>query len=184
MRCVSRAVNKAKEVLDSCNPNAVVPFPFEKVFNKYGNIDVFYGSTTADGISGAILYDTETDRYRILINSDEPEARRNFSLAHELGHYFLHQDKLKEQGENGFVSALYGHDNVLLRKSITIESREVETEANAFAAELLMPQEKMMEVFESADFTIEECARIFHVSVAAMAVRVESLGLLNRGSSN
>jgi len=34
----------------------------------------------------------------ILINTNKPELRQNFTLGHELGHYFLHHvatDKIK-----------------------------------------------------------------------------------------
>lgn len=179
---IQNATNMAREVAKKYNPKTLVPFPFSKILDQREDLEIICGPTTQDGISGAILYDKETNKYRILINSDEPETRQNFSIAHELGHYFLHQTELKGCNSQGFISAIYGADNALLRKNILAESQKTETEANTFAAELIMPSHKMRQVFNQAKgLTIEEYARIFHVSPAAMAIRVERLGLSHGG---
>lgn len=60
---------------------------------------------------------------RIVINSKEPSYRRRFSIAHEIGHWFLHA-----QQHNGKIV-------FRTRKS----SDRIEAEANAFAGALLMP---------------------------------------------
>lgn len=185
MTSIIHAIEKAREVLATCNPDTMVPFPFDNIIKENPDISVVYGSTTRNGISGAILYDDNTQKYKILINSDEPEARQNFSLAHELGHYFLHQEELKKQGQNGFITTIYGYDSALLRESTAIESKQIETEANAFAAELLMPEQKVRQIVaETPNFTIEDYAKIFHVSVAAMAIRVERLDLIKHEPAN
>ena len=63
------------------------------------------------------------------INADEPLTRRRFSAAHELGHAVLHRQSMGNY----------------LAEDLIDDADEAETqrerEANAFAAELLMPEE-------------------------------------------
>lgn len=59
----------------------------------------------------------------ICINYQRPLAHQNFTLAHELGHWFLHKGKHISDDEDNMFS-----------------TDEDEKEANAFAAELLYPQ--------------------------------------------
>ena len=66
----------------------------------------------------------------ITINSDLPEIVQRYILAHELGHAVLH-------GSRGFSTF---HDTALYD-----ESSVTEKEANLFAAELLMDDEKVLE---------------------------------------
>lgn len=67
------------------------------------------------------------DSYRILINSDHPEGRQRFTIAHELAHYFLHQH---------IIDRLELVDTALYRSG---QPNEVEREANIWAAAILMP---------------------------------------------
>ncbi len=55
-----------------------------------------------------------------------------------------------------------------------------EREANIFAAELLMP--KVMLAREAHKFTLEELTRRYQVSVQAMEIRLEELGLVCKGT--
>jgi hypothetical protein len=68
----------------------------------------------------------DADETTIVLNKLHPQERRNFTLAHELGHYFLHRhesSKFVDLSED-----LSGqHDS------------EIEQQANAFAAAVLLP---------------------------------------------
>ncbi len=61
------------------------------------------------------------------VNADDILPRRRFTAAHELGHAVLHRDRM-----GGFVADA----NI---SETDDEASEMEREANAFAAELLMP---------------------------------------------
>jgi len=45
--------------------------------------------------SGLILF--SDGKYKIYINSQCGENRKRFTLAHELGHYFLHREYLTQK---------------------------------------------------------------------------------------
>ncbi|MDG9780899.1 MULTISPECIES: ImmA/IrrE family metallo-endopeptidase [Pseudomonadaceae] len=96
-------------------------------------------------------------------NSDEISYRNRFTIAHELGHVLL------------------GHVNEgkpMLRDSSFQNYDPPETAANTFAAELLMPEHKVRELFRSVR-TIQELSEIFVVSNPAMTYRLKNLGLIN-----
>ena len=98
-------------------------------------------------------------------------ARKRFTIAHELGHYFLNH--INNKGE--FVD--------LHRDVLAVKSKE-EQEANEFAGCLLMPEKKLVEKFDQlrklnfGTGMIEmELSRIFKVSQSAMNVRLKRLNL-------
>ena len=94
-----------------------------------------------------------------------PRAR--FTLAHELGHFFLHRRWL--HAGRAF------HDAELL---VGDELREVEREANAFAAECLLP-EQLVERFLSGRLLslerVQQLADDAKASLKATAIRVAKL---------
>lgn len=109
--------------------------------------------------------------YRITVNSTEGPQRRRFTAAHELGHYLLHRDMVSERGhlDRLFSSGSSGVGDFI--------NPMHEVQANRFAAELLMPSERVRREAETSD-DVSVLARRFGVSPAAMRVRLESLGLL------
>lgn len=107
----------------------------------------------------------------IYINANDSMARKRFTIAHELGHYFLNH--INNKGE--FVD--------LHRDVLAVKSKE-EQEANEFAGCLLMPEKKLVEKFDQlrklnfGTGIIEmELSRIFKVSQSAMNVRLKRLNL-------
>lgn len=169
---------KAAEINRNYNPDGLVPFPFEELAASLGNVQIFYLSPP-DTISGFIYY--EDGKFTIGINKDKPAARQYFTLAHEFGHLFLHEAWLRENAKNTFVDFSYTLDsgNMLLRPDENSTAQIdifKEREANNFAAELLMPADKVKE-FWNLTHDIQECATAFQVSTAAMAVRLDRLHL-------
>jgi Zn-dependent peptidase ImmA (M78 family) len=169
---------KAAEINVQYNPDGLVPFPFEQLAASLGNVRILTISTLGT-ISGAIYF--QNDLFTIVINKDKPAVRQYFTLAHEFGHFYLHEQWLRENGDNGFVDFSYTLDsgNMLLRPNETSTAQidlQKEREANNFAAELIMPADKVKEFWELTH-DIQECADAFQVSTAAMAVRLERLSL-------
>lgn len=98
--------------------------------------------------------------FTIFLPHQSSELRDYFTIAHELGHYFLHWE---DDGE----------ETVFSRG----ESNETEWQANWFAAELLMPEDEFREAAEEYDYDVSELSNHFGVSRAAASVRLEVLGL-------
>lgn len=141
----------------------------EEVAKKY-NISVWEVdlSEISEDISGYIHYDTESKSFKIRVSSKDHYNRKRFTLAHELGHFFLHLEILKSQWT--YVDT---KQSMMFRGS---EYSPYEQEANMFAAEYLMPEEKVRELFKKYG-VIEILAGFFKVSNLAMAFRIDNLNL-------
>lgn len=116
-------------------------------------------------VSGALICD-EDGSYRIHVNSEHPLTRRRFTIAHELGHYVLHR-ALIGRGVN---------DNRAYRTTKgEYYNPEIgpkqETEANRFAASLLMPQE-LIDRLQEHGMGVDAMARALEVSNHAMHIRL------------
>lgn len=114
-------------------------------------------------------------------NSYEP--RRRFTLAHELGHFCLHTDKVKR----GFKD-----NRKTMSRSLSYWDPK-ESEANSFAAQLLMPRSLILEhgqeiideykarhevpAMPAALFTAR-LASLFKVSNKAMEYRLKNLDVI------
>jgi Zn-dependent peptidase ImmA (M78 family) len=131
-------------------------------------------------ISGLVF--REGNQVIIGVNSSHPITRKRFTIAHELGHFFLHAENPL------FVDKVFA---VKLRDHVSSEAiSKEEIEANAFAAELLMPSKFLNEDFvkaksgvldyESGDISevIKKLADKYIVSTHAMTVRLINLGVI------
>lgn len=116
-------------------------------------------------VSG-MLAKREGQDAEIYVNARDSEARRRFSCAHELGHY-VKRVSGDEHDSFGYID----------RRGPTA-SQGTEPEeifANQFAAELLMPEHFVRKY--AADLGPTGLAVKFGVSVGAMKIRFENLGL-------
>ena len=136
------------------------------IANAYG-INV-YAAEFDNEISGAIRYNNKEDKVEIVVNKKNPNVRQRFTIAHELGHYFLHQEMLKN--DDIHIDALYR-----AKAQTEITTKEQEKEVDYLAGALLM-NKKVIEKLKDS-YSIEELAEIFAVSYSAMTVRLSILGL-------
>jgi Zn-dependent peptidase ImmA (M78 family) len=108
----------------------------------------------------------ENGRWLIVINRDDPQGRRRFTLAHEFKHVLDHTIATVAYSKLGF-----GSDDQ--------RQRQVERICDHFAACLLMPRTAVKRVWASGVQDIDNLAgSIFNVSVAAMTIRLRYLGLI------
>ncbi len=165
---------KAEEVIREYNPEKLSPFPYEKIEQKCANVK-FHFRELLEGASGAISYDKEKESFSIFINFNKPKTRQHFTIAHELGHYFLHSDIIKTEelliDEESFLDG-----NRVLFRLDKADRNDIETQANNFAAILIMPEDLVYKAWEELG-SVEECAKVFNVSISAMSIRLERLGL-------
>jgi Zn-dependent peptidase ImmA (M78 family) len=122
--------------------------------------------------SGWIERDGET--FKVVVNAAEPEKRRRFTAAHELAHFLLHRDLMDHGGRmNRHTDHLFGEPEP---KQETAIKPHHEVQANRLAAQILMPGRRVSELVKAGK-TVEELAQAFHVSRAAMEIRLKTLGL-------
>ena len=112
--------------------------------------------------------------FEISVSPLQPETRKNFTIAHELGHLFLHMGyQIDTELWNQQDERVYFREG----------NSNMEYEANEFAAALLMPEEKYREIMDlhtEGDLVdTGEIAKYFHVSVNAAANRGKWLGYLS-----
>ena len=103
----------------------------------------------------------------ITVNNDQPATRKIFTVAHELGHYILHE--VLHEGTNNRYDEYHRYSSEEVKR---------EFEANDFAAKLLMPVNKFVESFHRNNGTLLDIAYEFGVSVRACEVRAFNLGLI------
>jgi Zn-dependent peptidase ImmA (M78 family) len=96
------------------------------------------------------------------VNSLHHPNRQRFTIAHELGHRFLHGDNRSE-----FADKIFFRSNQLDRE---------ESDANAFAAELLMPVDSFRSFVSDTSSKVENIANHFQVSSLAVRYRARALG--------
>merc|ERR1711941_49101 len=115
------------------------------------------GKLLLDDVSGYIERISEY-KYRIVYNNSHPLVRQRFTIAHELGHFYLHRNVLgKGTGDTkAYRSNVPGHTN----PDIT---QQHEREANSFAANLLMPK-KLIECFRDDGMSFEDVRKRLDVS--------------------
>lgn len=102
----------------------------------------------------------------IAYNPNERQYRTRFTIAHELAHHLLGHTAQYDRCFRDYSDASHQYEN-----------RWIETEANRFAAELLMPGEALKVLIERRGITeIRELAHIFDVSESAMYWRLNNLG--------
>lgn len=112
------------------------------------------------------------DRFEIVVSKQQPERRRNFTVAHELGHLFLHMGyKIDPNKWEQQQSTYYRKGN-----------SDEEYEANEFAAALLMPKKEYKKVMDKhTEGNIVYTSKVadeFNVSVNAASNRGKWLGYL------
>ncbi|MBT3293498.1 ImmA/IrrE family metallo-endopeptidase [Candidatus Peregrinibacteria bacterium] len=117
-------------------------------------------------ISGALR--KEGGSWKIYVNKQDSEQRKLFTVAHELGHYFIHKDE-----RNEFI------DGQFIARDETMKYMEQELEANEFAGNLIMPEQEVRNSIATDQITtktIQDMARQFGVSTFAMDTRLRNLG--------
>lgn len=130
---------------------------YENLFIEEKNLAASEGEIVFNGGMGIIAVD----------NKIQEGGQKNFTIAHELGHYFNSGRK------NGsfFCSGLY-------IRGIK-QGSMAETDANEFAAELLMPESWFVKFVRGKKLEAKllgEIANYFEVSLSAAALRYAEIG--------
>lgn len=156
---------KAEKILSQIGINAA---PVD-VSNIAKRANILIKHAPSKEFSG-LLYRKDNTAY-MAISSSESDVRQRFTIAHELGHFYLHPQK------DTFVEY---RDN---EKNIVRGYKEVQ--ANQFAAALLIPRKllekdvKSLNETEITKKTLDFLAKKYQVSDEAMTYRLINLNLLS-----
>jgi len=116
------------------------------------------------GHAGRICCDKEGGLITIDKNIRE-EGRKNFTIAHEVGHYCLEKEREYFCKHEDLIN--FGR------------TEDKEKKSNIFAAELLMPEEWVKQYVKwkyEAKETVETAAQTFNTSLSSMAIRYAEHG--------
>ena len=114
-----------------------------------------------NNFNGSIYINKDEEKIKITLSNLTSELRNNFTIAHEIGHLFLHSSKTAHR-TIGFNR--YG-------------SGRLEWEANWFAAAFLMPKEQFLLKYKFFNGALYELALFFNVSESAVKIRKKDLGI-------
>lgn len=106
----------------------------------------------------------EQGDFTVIIPTHTSQLRDRFTIAHELGHYFLHY-RAPDHHLVGPRAATFTR----------LGRNTAETQANVFASNLLMPEKHFKSVSDRLGGDMTLVARHFEVSVPAAEVRAEYL---------
>lgn len=145
--------------------------PLEKIVAEE-DLDVFYDNYESNTFDGMTIFDS--GKFYIHLNIDKHNRpgsdRGRFTLAHELGHYFIdaHRIGLK----NGLLEP---HPSLTNRKQFTT----IEREADYFASCLLMPESRFLKDIGNKKFNfgvIDFLRTEYNVSRTACVLRFADIG--------
>lgn len=134
-------------------------------------LDVQCVSVSNADYDARIFFDEEQNKVFINYAQNRVPERIQFSVAHELGHLFLHM--LRKDGSIDKRREYYRKNN---------DPNQIEHEANAFAASLLMPREEFFSIClvnldSENNIYLDKVAKHFGVSQQAANVRGSVLGI-------
>lgn len=143
--------------------------PLDKIVESE-QLSVFYDDY-GDAFDGIIIHDED---FYIHVNTNRgntiDSARGRFTLAHELGHYFIDNHRIGLQ--NGILEPHPSKNNEL-------KHFKIEREADFFASCLLMPEMRFKKDCFKRKFKfsiIEELSQKYMVSLTACAIRFADIG--------
>lgn len=176
-KIIDRMGNEANELVFS---NSEVPKnECLETYLEKADIEVRYFND--DKLDGFLKWNKEKNQPVISVNANQPEVRRNFSMAHELGHLIIDYGWIPFSENKNFhtnkevlnVTKYRGASNY------TQEEKREECIVNEFAAAFLMPT-KQIDAFikEHSDMNyqdvVEQVAKKFDVSRQSADIRISS----------
>lgn len=141
------------------------PFDIRSLVEKFATITE--KSIPIEGIDGICLHlKTPGKSPKIIVNSDSSRTRKNFTLAHELGHIIIpwHYGSIADKIEED-------------RSKFNTKYWELEREANRFASEVLMPFDWIYSLYQKnpdSEFLLREIQNCCDVSEMAAEIRLKN----------
>jgi Zn-dependent peptidase ImmA (M78 family) len=149
------------EIINNFRKSA--PVDVEGAIKALG-IDISYAQLDPN-IAGMIERKSN-NKYLISVNANDPETRQRFTLAHELGHYIYHRNKMDGGIDD---DRMYRSTSAGKYHNTSIGRRE-EVQANQFAINLLIPWDLISKFQDEGINDYNILAEKFKVSKQAMAI--------------
>jgi len=174
------ATIKARATAELKKHGCQAPVDLNLIIKGEDELDLCPGNY-GDKFEGALDYDQNTGKFDILINTvfaDKDANRARFTLAHELGHYFIkeHAIALLDGG------VLRYEFPATIKKGQLPDELQTELEADCFASHLLVPEKALQDLLDQeqkadrklSHHTVKQVARHFRVSYQCAGGRVVS----------
>lgn len=149
------------------HPHWTAPVPIEDLARSINIIDILEMET--EEFEGGLTTDPEKQKGVILYKAGTKGGRRRFTIAHEIGHFLIPSHKGNQRCTKKDMSE---------RRTQTLVQKQ-ETEANRFAAGLLMPRpwffSDMRKLGDADVEHIKTLARQYGTSVEATVARYVEL---------
>jgi Zn-dependent peptidase ImmA (M78 family) len=129
-------VKIAAEILRQ-NPGISLPIPLEEIAKAAGIVSIEYREL--DGCEGMLVTDENKREGIVAVRKQPLEGRMRFTLGHEIGH-FLNPWHKKPGGE----FRCSGDDMKKSEDKRQSDDYRMESEANIFAAEILIPRQEFV----------------------------------------
>jgi Zn-dependent peptidase ImmA (M78 family) len=167
------------------NPKEPYPIPIEEIIEFQFELDILWEKIDHLDKTGDVMAAIFPDIRKIIMNEskkdlfEEKIGTRNFTFAHELGHWVLHANNQMQTPQK--------HDN---NESIFYcrsgKGRpNIEKEADMFAGSLLMPKHiilnEMNKIGANKKITWKHLYKMqdqFNVSISALCYRLKDLGIV------
>jgi Zn-dependent peptidase ImmA (M78 family) len=140
-----------------------LPIDLNRVAQYYG-LTIRQGNFKNDKIEGAF----DRTKRTVYLSRGDTFQEKNFTLAHEIGHYRLH-DEINQD-----VFTMYQLSTLLARQG----TDKIEDQANLFAASLLMPAKHVKTLWLAANKDVDTLSKIFGVPVPVAIYRLRTLNLI------
>ncbi|MED3575782.1 ImmA/IrrE family metallo-endopeptidase [Cytobacillus praedii] len=125
---------------------------------KHNGIELDSKSFRVDSFCGFLFIDELGSS--IVVNENHIPSRKLFTIAHELGHFYLHKEIQSEFFEKGLKEEVYSYSEKIM-----------ERQANLFASELLIPIEVLKHML-SLRFSFVRISKTIGVSIEALKWRI------------
>lgn len=155
-----KAKQLAKKILEE-NLISSPPIPITDIAENHGLkvVQVDFGKHSPE-VAGMI--DKKTNA--IYVNKYDNERRKAFTIAHELGHYLMHQDELEKNPEMAILFRMpFGKP----------DPNPLEQEANAFAARVLVPPFLLKQYLQKGINEPAILSEVFGVSAEVINYRIQ-----------
>lgn len=150
-------ISKATEWISAFQSRA--PVDVKQIAERLG-LQIYELDDMPPGASGKLYPDPNSRAgFSIGVNKADSYTRKRFTIAHEIAHFILHRNDVA----HGVL------DDTLYRSEHLSGAQE--TEANKFAADILMPLPLLRSIAQHLR-SVEELAKLFGVSTQAMSIRL------------